>query len=295
MIVREDILEREQEFRYWAEIEQKGIKELSQLLNCSTTSVYNYADKLNIILHPAKRGRPTVENLKGTVFKEAGLKVLERDFHPPFQSHETAWKCQCIYCKEVKTYRKYNLDNGIGCQCRKDIVVGRGYKKWNIGDVFGFLEIIDRGKDPRYVKCRCQCGTVRDVRLAHLYGNHHSRTISCGCYQRSSGELKIREILENNNIIFKEQYTIPELSKYMRFDFAIFNDKNELLGLIEYNGEQHYNPIEIWGGEEKLIEQQKRDQRKVEYCKDNKIPLLVIPYWEYDNITLEYLMSDIRK
>ena len=77
----------------------------------------------------------------------------------------------------------------------------------------------------------------------------------------------------------------------MKFDFAIFNEKNEIKLLIEYNGEQHYNPIEKWGGEEKLIIQQERDARKKQYCEEHNIPLLVIPYWEYDNINLEYIMS----
>lgn len=289
--MRTDILQKEEDFRRWAEIEHKSLKELAQLLNCSITTVKNYAQKLNI-QYSLQLKNPRVQ--PGNIYEDAGLKVIERDYNPPFKSHETAWKCQCIYCDEIKTYRKYNLDKGIGCQCRKDIAIGRGYKKWNIGDVFGFLEIIDRGKDPRYVKCRCQCGTVRDIRLAHLYGNHHSRTISCGCYQRSSGELKIRKILEDNNIVFEEQYTIPELSKYMKFDFAIFDNEENLLQLIEYNGEQHYNPIEKWGGEEKLIIQQERDTRKEKYCKDNNIPLLIIPYWDYDKISLEYLMSVIQ-
>ena len=293
-MARTDILEKEEQFRQWAEIEHKSLKELSQLLDCSITTVKNYAQKLNIQCSLQLKN-PRVK--PGNIYEDAGLEVIERDYNPPFKSHETAWKCRCIYCDEIKTYRKTNLDQGVGCQCRKDIAVGRGYKKWNIGDRFGFLEIIDRGKTSIYVKCKCDCGTIKDVRLAHLYGNHHSRTISCGCYGRSSGELKIKTILEENHINYVEQYNIPDLSLFMKFDFAIFNNE-QLIGLIEYNGEQHYNPIEKWGGESKLIEQQLRDKRKMDYCNEHNIPLLVIPYWDYDNITFDYLLSsfaEIRK
>lgn len=79
----------------------------------------------------------------------------------------------------------------------------------------------------------------------------------------------------------------------MKFDFAIFDNEDKIQLLIEYNGEQHYTPIEKWGGEEKLAIQQERDTRKIEYCKNNNIPLLVIPYWEYDRINLEYILSAI--
>ena len=55
----------------------------------------------------------------------------------------------------------------------------------------------------------------------------------------------------------------------------------ELLFLLEYDGEYHYKPIE---GEEKLRNQQEHDRRKDKYCKDNNIKLYRIPYWEQDKL-----------
>lgn len=63
------------------------------------------------------------------------------------------------------------------------------------------------------------------------------------------------------------------------------------MGLIEYDGEQHFKPVEIWGGEEKLKIQQERDKRKNQWCKENNVRLIRIPYTEYDNLTIEYLIS----
>ena len=60
-------------------------------------------------------------------------------------------------------------------------------------------------------------------------------TQSCGCL-KSQYELKILNILKDNNINFKYQYSFPDLKgdkKRLFFDFAIFN-KNELKYLIEY-------------------------------------------------------------
>ena len=50
--------------------------------------------------------------------------------------------------------------------------------------------------------------------------------------------------------------------------------------IIEYQGQQHYEPIERFGGIERFNLQQKYDNMKKEYCKKNNIQLLVIPYWE---------------
>lgn len=35
-----------------------------------------------------------------------------------------------------------------------------------------------------------------EVRIDHLKGQNHSRTISCGCFSKSSGEIKIQRFLE---------------------------------------------------------------------------------------------------
>ena len=49
---------------------------------------------------------------------------------------------------------------------------------------------------------------------------------------------------------------------------------------IEYDGIQHFESIEYWGGEKKLTSQRKRDEIKTNYCKDNNINLLRIKYNE---------------
>jgi hypothetical protein len=60
-----------------------------------------------------------------------------------------------------------------------------------------------------------------------------------------------------------------------------------LLVLIEYDGIGHYEPSFGSSAEErqkKLEEQQKRDKIKTEWAKSNNIPLLRIPYWDFDRI-----------
>ncbi|TCJ01075.1 DUF2726 domain-containing protein [Cytobacillus praedii] len=102
----------------------------------------------------------------------------------------------------------------------------------------------------------------------------------------SIGEKSIEKWLINNNIKFTPQYKFPDC-KYINalpFDFAVFDNENKLLCLIEYDGEQHFESIEYFGGEEKLEITKIRDEIKNRYCEDNNLVLIRIPFWEKDNI-----------
>ena len=68
--------------------------------------------------------------------------------------------------------------------------------------------------------------------------------------------------------------------------------------MIEFNGKQHYEPVDFAGKGEKWAEKlfvmnQKRDSIKVEFLKENKIPLLIIPYWDFERI--DSLICDFLK
>ena len=54
--------------------------------------------------------------------------------------------------------------------------------------------------------------------------------------------------------------------------------------IIEYNGDQHYKPRTKWGGERQFKYQQTRDEALREYCRQEHIPLLEIPYTDFDKI-----------
>ena len=64
---------------------------------------------------------------------------------------------------------------------------------------------------------------------------------SCGCIKTSYGEELIEKLLKENNIKYAKEYCFPELrgdgNVCLRFDFAIFDNTNKLLSLIEYDGE----------------------------------------------------------
>ena len=117
------------------------------------------------------------------------------------------------------------------------------------------------------------------------------------CYLKhyeSKSVRKIKNILENYK--YTQEYTFVDCvyKAPLRFDIALFNNSGDLIGLIEFNGRQHYESVDFFGGKKSLIEQQKRDEIKVSYCTKVNIPLLVIPYFEYQNcetILVSFLKS----
>lgn len=53
---------------------------------------------------------------------------------------------------------------------------------------------------------------------------------------------------------------------------------------IEYDGEQHFKPIELFGGEKQFKIQVENDNIKNTFCKENNIKLIRIPYYELNSI-----------
>lgn len=115
----------------------------------------------------------------------------------------------------------------------------------------------------------------------------------------SRGEIKIKEILENNGIIFEREYAFSDLKSVkgnpLRFDFAIFCDDGTLDFLVEFQGIQHYIPKDNFGGEFGLKRQQIYDSRKREYCTKNKIPLVEIPYWMEARMNFDYIINKAKE
>lgn len=85
-------------------------------------------------------------------------------------------------------------------------------------------------------KCQCECGNITNVATNHLLSGN---TQSCGCSRMSHGEIKVRDILKENNIDFIQEYApkVLDLSKTAKYDFYI----PSLNTLIEYDGKQHFD------------------------------------------------------
>lgn len=143
-------------------------------------------------------------------------------------------------------------------------------------------------------ECECPlCGNLFYELPAKVNNGH---TTSCGCRIQSFGESYIKTALENMNVEFQPQYTFNDCKNVyiLRFDFGILHN-GKLLGLIEYDGKQHFEPIEFFGGENGFNKTQERDKIKNTYCQTHNIPLLRLPYTlslnEIKNKLYEYYLS----
>lgn len=233
-------------------------------------------------------------DLKDQIFGK--LKVLEKDNSRKTNSG-SYWLCKC-QCGNVKSVKSSSLRRGeiqsCGCFRNQQIAEAKKFKSGAemLNKKFGKLTVKSRSErkgsnGELYWICECDCGNTIEVLGHSLKRRDGNQTISCGCYHRSIGATQILTLLTNNNIDFIEEYSFIDLPK-SRFDFAIIKN-NKIIRLIEFDGEQHFKNISSWGG---LELQQKRDKIKNEYALINNIPLVRIPYWEKDNITLDLLMSD---
>lgn len=111
----------------------------------------------------------------------------------------------------------------------------------------------------------------------------------------SRGEIKIKDILDESGLIYETEYMFPDLvsssGRPLRFDFVVFDDDGNIDFLIEYQGEQHYTSVKHFGGNKKLQQQKYNDLQKRKYCLKKNYPLLLIPYWEYNQMDYGYIMS----
>ena len=114
-------------------------------------------------------------------------------------------------------------------------------------------------------------------------------------FDRSKGEKMISRWLKKHKIHFKSEFTFPNLKaiKKLRYDFAILDDNNNVLALIEFQGDQHFHPVPRWGGLHGHLSTAKHDQIKALYARRNNIPLFYITESEQKKIypMLEQLIN----
>lgn len=111
----------------------------------------------------------------------------------------------------------------------------------------------------------------------------------------SLGEKYTKDILIEFGFKVNKEYAISDCKRIntLRFDFATFDDSNDFLFLVEFDGEEHYVPI-FDNNIDIMMEIKERDNIKNEYCKSSNIILIRIPFWEIDNIK-KYLIKQFKK
>lgn len=108
--------------------------------------------------------------------------------------------------------------------------------------------------------------------------SHISAKNGCRLCYESKGERAIEQILLKNGYAHTREYRIePHLYRY---DFYL----PELNLLIEFHGQQHYQPIELFGGEREFKETQRRDSKKRKLAIENGFGLIVLNYRDMNSL-----------
>lgn len=123
---------------------------------------------------------------------------------------------------------------------------------------------------------KCSCGNIYNTSFA----SYRDGAIKCpSCSQKmSKGEECIKNFLDDNKVDFIQEKRFDDCCdiKPLPFDFYLPN-KNLI---IEFDGQHHFYET----GRGNYETTKKHDVIKNQYCKDNNIDLLRIPYWEGNNI-----------
>lgn len=94
----------------------------------------------------------------------------------------------------------------------------------------------------------------------------------------SKFEAMVGLYLNNNNISFTCQKTFKDCKNQRCLPFDFYIEVDDINILIEYQGVQHYKPINLFGGEEGLKQRKINDSIKQNFTEDNDIPFIIIPY-----------------
>ena len=239
------------------------------------------------------------------------LTILERDLTKK-DREGISWLCKCD-CGNITSVKTKHLKSGNtkSCGCYSLDKASENIQKWNeehnedlVGQVFTKLtvirlateqEIFNRPRGQRYWLCQCECGGQHVASTSDLKAG---KVASCGC-MNSKGEAIIAKLLTESNISFCKQITFENLksesNKPYAFDFAVLKD-GVVYYLIEFDGIQHFDPNHQFGEKfEAFSKIQLRDTIKNNWCAQQNIPLIRIPYTKLETLTIKDLLLETSK
>ncbi len=209
---------------------------------------------------------------------------------------------------DIEVLDRYDrVDDFLKCRCRKDgyewistgkrLLRGDGCPQCSgvaklthdefvrrIASINPDVEIIGTYRARHtHVTCRCRiCGHEWEATPGNLYAGW-----GCPACSQSHGEIAIQRYLDTHNYVYRREYSFADCryEHALLFDFYL-PDRNLL---IEYDGEQHFRPVKFGGSNDDKADKrfelnQIRDQIKNDYCASRHIPLIRIPYTDFDRI-----------
>jgi very-short-patch-repair endonuclease len=250
-------------YKYLSDFE-KGIRcnvcsglEKSRKSRRTYESAKNYTESIGYSLI-------TTEDEYDTQWRNITVKCDKAHITKVSSSNFFIGKSRCPICYEERRGKA----SIIPYEKRKEFIESFGYELITSEDDF-----ID-GQHPIKIKCN----------NVHIYETNIHSFISgnrCTVCNNSHGENYILSLLEKMEIEYKHQHRFDDCRNIRPLPFDFYLPNHNVC--IEFDGRQHYEPIDAFGGVEEYKITKKRDEIKNNYCEDNNIKLIRIPYWNIKN------------
>lgn len=190
----------------------------------------------------------------------------------------------CIICPMHGKFHQIANDHLNGCGCIKCANV----ETLTTETFINKANVVHNNKY-EYTKCNYINNRQHVVIICPEHGEftqqpkaHLNRQGCPLCYNPSNGETSIRNYLIQNDIGFIQQHKFDGCKSKRKLPFDFYIPTNNIL--IEFDGIQHFKPINQFGGQLAYLTTIKHDILKTEYCTQYDIKLLRIPYWDIDNV-----------
>ena len=193
------------------------------------------------------------------------------------------WICPNGHSYDMEVANK--VKDGIGCPICSNRRLLEGYndlatvypdlaEEWDPSNILPANKIIAGSA----MEAKWICKNNPDHKWKVKISSRVHFNTGCPFCNASHGEKLINDILSKAGYKYEKEYRIKEcaIQKPLPFDFAVFiKDK---MYLIEYDGIQHFTPVDIFDGDKGLSIRKRNDRLKNDYCIEHNIPLLRIPY-----------------
>jgi very-short-patch-repair endonuclease len=276
-------------------------KEISEkLTNHSECSVATKRKRMGLIRSNRKYSFQDVLN----EFAKTEYKLLSsKEDYIDAATNSLKYICKKHSEKGIQTISLGHLQNGRGCYyCGREITEASRKidDKVNIKECMNICEekgfiYVDTFREDGLIYIRYICPKHKEAGIQSMRKGNMNRDNIQGCpycfdtkkFKFSKGEKCISEVLDMLNITYLQQYTFDNCRdiNVLPFDFYL----PDLNICIEYDGQHHYYPVTFNGITKEEAEKNhlitvKHDKIKNEYCINNNIKLIRIPYYEYKNI-----------
>ena len=221
-----------------------------------------------------------LKHYNNDIFKEKGNKKHNNEYDYTKTEYVNSLTKVCIICPIHGEFWQTPADHLYGYGCPKC----GGTMKLNENEFLKKKKKIHNDsysyKDLHYVNIKTKidifcnkCGNVfQQTPLDHLTGR------GCPNCKRSKSEIKVEQFLQENKIKYQGQKKFTWLG-LQSLDFYL-PDYNIA---IECQGEQHFKPVEHFGGIDSYEITKKRDKLKYELCKENDIKLFYFVNFSFQN------------